>query len=148
MSQFCTNCGREVEESWNVCPDCGKVFKETATPQTHPRTGTQSHLTPQTTSQPQRVQPYQYKYTKAVGDTKFGAGALACGIIWLIFGFFYGSSLFGFPLFRIVAIILGGIGISRDENKSMAIAGLVLGIIGIVLFFFGGLLRLLSWGLW
>ena len=148
MSQFCTNCGREVEESWNVCPDCGKVFKETAIPQTHPRTEAQSQLTTQATSQPHRVQPYQYKYTKAVGETKYGTGALVCAILGLIFGFLYGTFLIGFPLLRIVAVILGGIGISRDDNKSMAIAGLVLGVIGLVIFLFSGLLRLLAWGFW
>ena len=144
MSPFCTSCGREVEESWNVCPDCGKSLEETTGPQTHPTTHTQIQST---TPQPPRVQPSQPKYTKAVGETKIGAGALACGILWLIFGFFYGSSIFGFPLFRIVAIILGGIGISRDENKSMAIGGLILGIIGIVIFLFSGLISLL-WDFW
>ena len=148
MSTFCTNCGRELEESWNICPDCGKSLKETTVPQTHPTRHSQLQSSPQPTPQPHRVQPPQYTHTKVVGETKFGAGALACGIIWLIFGFFYGSSIFGFPLFRIVAIILGGIGISRDNNKSMAIGGLILGIIGIVIFFLGGLLSLFLWRFW
>ncbi|MEE9377797.1 MAG: zinc ribbon domain-containing protein [Candidatus Lokiarchaeia archaeon] len=147
MSPFCTNCGRELEQSWNVCPDCGNSLNEKTVPQTHPTTHPQLQSATQTTPQPGRVQPSQPKYTKVVGGTKIGAGALACGIIWLIFGFFYGSSIFGFPLFRIVAIILGGIGISRDENKSMAIGGLILGIIGIVFFLFGGLTMLL-WNFW
>lgn len=148
MSTFCTNCGRELEESWNICPDCGKSLKETTVPQTHPTTHSQLQSASQTTPQPHRVQPSHDKYTKVVGETKFGAGALACGIIWLIFGFFYGSSLFGLPLFRILAIILGGIGISRDSNKSMAIGGLILGIIGIVFFLLGSLFSLLFWRLW
>ncbi len=147
MSPFCTNCGREIEESWNVCPDCGKSLEETTGPQTHPTTHSHLQSATQTTPQPPRIQPSQDKYTKVVGETKIGAGALACGIIWLIFGFFYGSSIFGFPLFRILAIILGGIGISRDENKSMAIGGLILGIIGIVIFLFSGLISLL-WDFW
>ncbi|MCK4780231.1 MAG: zinc ribbon domain-containing protein [Candidatus Lokiarchaeota archaeon] len=143
MSTFCTNCGRELEKSWNICPDCGKSLKETTVPQTHPTTHSQLQSAPQTTPPPHRVQPYRDKYTKVVGETKFGTIALACGIIWLIFGFFYGSSIFGLPLFRILAIILGGIGISRDDNKTMAIGGLILGIIGLVAFLFGGFARLL-----
>jgi len=148
MSPFCTNCGRELEESWNICPDCGKSLKETTVPQTHPTTHSQLQSATQTTPQPHRVQPYQYKYAKVVGETKFGAGALVCGIIGLIFGFFFGASILGIPLFRIIAIILGGIGISRDENKSMGIVGLILGIIGLAIFLFGGLTRLLGWGFW
>jgi len=148
MSPFCTNCGRELEESWKVCPDCGKSLNETNMPLTRPITYSNLQSTSQTAPQPPQVQPYQYKYTKAVGETKFGAGALACGIIGLVFGFFYGTSVLGFPLFRILAIILGGIGISRDENKSMAIVGLILGIIGLVLFLIRGISRFFSWYYW
>jgi uncharacterized SAM-binding protein YcdF (DUF218 family) len=49
-----------------------------------------------------------------------------CGIV----GLFCGGIIFG-----IVAIIMGGLGLSRDENSSMAIIGLVLGVIDFVCFF-------------
>ncbi len=146
MSPFCTNCGRELEENWAVCPECGKFLNEASVPQTHLTTPTQV----QTRPQPHRTQPYQYTTTEVGGGNKFGAGSLACGILGLLFGFFYGFLLigFGFPIFRIVAVILGGIGISKDENKSMAIVGLVLGVIGLVLYFLGGISSLFSWHYW
>ncbi|MCK4371236.1 MAG: zinc-ribbon domain-containing protein, partial [Candidatus Lokiarchaeota archaeon] len=58
MSPFCTNCGRDLEESWKICPDCGKILGEGTVPQTHPTTQPQIRLTTQPTPQPHRVQPY------------------------------------------------------------------------------------------
>ena len=139
MSPFCTNCGRDLEEQWKVCPDCGKILEGGTAPQTQPTTQPQIQSTTQPTSQPHSVQPYQYKFTKAAGENKFGTGALVCGILGLVLGIFYGSfTMLGFPILRVLAIVFGGIGISKDDNRSMAIAGLVLGGIGIVLFFIGG----------
>jgi tetrahydromethanopterin S-methyltransferase subunit D len=71
--------------------------------------------------QPQRVQPYQQRYRQPGGyGNTYGAVALVCGII----GLFCGGFILG-----IVAIVLGGIGLNRDESKGMAIVGLILGII-------------------
>ena len=145
MSPFCTNCGRDLEESWKICPDCGKILGEGTVPQTHPTTQPQIRLTTQPTPQPHRVQPYHYKYTKVVGESRIGTASLVCGILGLILGFSFSFIMFGFPILRVVAVILGVIGISRDDNKSMAIVGLVLGIIGIGMFFIGGIPRLFDW---
>ncbi|MHA2007847.1 MAG: zinc-ribbon domain-containing protein [Promethearchaeota archaeon] len=124
MSPFCTNCGSEVEENWNVCVNCGKDLKEKAV--------TQPQVQPivQSPPQPQRVQPYQQRYRPTGGyPNTYGAVALICGLIGLFCGFGYGGIIFG-----IVAIIMGGLGLSRDESTGMAIAGLILGILGIVCF--------------
>ena len=148
MSPFCTNCGRDLEVSWLVCPDCGKLLGEGTVPQTQPTTQPQTQLTTQPTAQPHSVQPYQYKYAKAAGENKFGVGALVCGILGLVLGFTSSITIMSFPILRVVAIVLGGIGISRDDNKSMAIAGLVLGIIGVVIFFIGGIPGVFTWYFW
>ena len=148
MSPFCTNCGRDLEESWKICPDCGKILGEGTVPQTHPTTQPQIQLTSQPTPQPHRVQPYQYKYAKVAGENKFGTASLVCGILGLVLGFTFTLRILGFPILRVVAVVLGGVGISRDDNKSMAIAGLVLGIIGLVIFFIGSVPGLFNWYYW
>ncbi|MFX1504667.1 MAG: zinc ribbon domain-containing protein [Promethearchaeota archaeon] len=28
MSSYCTNCGTKLEESWKLCPNCGKTLRE------------------------------------------------------------------------------------------------------------------------
>ncbi|MFW9987430.1 MAG: DUF4190 domain-containing protein [Candidatus Odinarchaeota archaeon] len=65
-----------------------------------------------------------------MGKNSFGIAALICAIL----GFFCCGIL------SIVAIILGAIGIGKDEDNGMAIAGLVLGLIslvvGLILVFF------------
>lgn len=48
-------------------------------------------------------------------------------ISWFLVFFFF----IGF-IFPVVAIIFGAIGISRDDSKGMAIAGLVIGIIDLL----------------
>lgn len=123
MSPFCTNCGTEVEGSFNVCPNCGKVLKEGAI--TRPQPPPPVQMQPQ----PQRVQPYQqpyqqrYRRSGGYGNTH-GAVALVCGIVGLFCGI--GGIIFG-----IVAIVMGGLGLNRDESNGMAIVGLILGIIDI-----------------
>lgn len=55
--------------------------------------------------------------------------AMIVGIVALLLSF----SLLGLPL-AITAIVLGSLGMKKGGNKGMAIAGLVLGIISIVIF--------------
>jgi len=69
----------------------------------------------------------------------FGAIGLTLGIIGLVV-FLILSALIGIILsaligniFGVVAIIFGNIGISKDESRGLSIAGLVLGIICVVL---------------
>ena len=139
MSPYCTNCGNEVEESWNICPNCGKVLKEQEVPHRQPQQQQVQQQVPQQ-PQPYRVQPYQRKYT-GTGNS-YGTAALICGLLGIIFGIFYVG-----PVLGIIAIIMGGIGISRDDNTAMAAIGLVLGILDFV-FFFVFFLFLFSWLNW
>jgi hypothetical protein len=64
----------------------------------------------------------------------FGLIGLIFGLIgiigiWFITFYFY----FGPVLIGILAIIFGGIGIAKDDSKGLGIAGLVLGIITIII---------------
>jgi len=57
-----------------------------------------------------------------MGKNGLGIGALVCGIL--------GFCCCG--ILSVVAIILGAIGISKDDEPGMAKAGLILGIISLV----------------
>ena len=130
---YCTECGKEVEESWNACPSCGKVLKEVNIPQPQPVAQPQ----PQPQPQPYQTRPYPRSYSVG-GQNNYGTAALVCGIL----GIFCGGILFG-----IVAIVLGGLGIGRDDNNGMAVIGLILGLIDIVCFFIM-MFWILTWFTW
>ncbi|MFX1278737.1 MAG: zinc-ribbon domain-containing protein [Promethearchaeota archaeon] len=116
---YCIECGLKIEETWNICPQCGKELKkqEIHQPQPLPR------FQPQPTAP--RVPTYQ-KSSSMAGQNTYGAVALVCGIV----GLFCGGIVFG-----VIAIIIGGLGLNRDENSGMAVIGLILGVIDITCFF-------------
>ncbi|UCD02033.1 MAG: zinc-ribbon domain-containing protein [Promethearchaeota archaeon] len=138
MSPFCTYCGTEVEDSWNLCPNCGKKLRETEIPQNQvqPRLNPyqQTQQTFRNPYQQPPVQPYQKIYKAGIGYS-YGIASLICGILGIVLGFFFIGFILGIP-----AIILGSLGISRDENSALGAIGLVLGVIdfifGFVFFFF------------
>ncbi len=142
---YCTNCGSEIEDTWNICPNCGKDLKELQAPQQQTISLVQQQ--PQQTPQPYQAQPFQKTYSSSRGNI-FGAVALICGLIGLISAFLYFGIVLG-----IIAIVLGGIGLGRDDNNGMAVIGIIFGIIDIVLFVLVYLIIFswLSWfpfGLW
>lgn len=65
----------------------------------------------------------------------FGIFSLIFGIL----GFFIAPLIFG-----ILAIVFGLIGLSHDNNKTLATIGLILGIIILVLVFMG----VIRWAIW
>jgi hypothetical protein len=116
---FCSQCGTKLEVSWNVCPNCGHNLKsERVSPQP-----TQIQIPVQTYPQKQNP-PQPVVYPHRNNNTN--------GIIALIFGLL---GLFNvIPVIgSILGIVFGAIGRKKDDNRGMAIAGLVLGIIGIVI---------------
>ena len=73
----------------------------------------------------------------------FGLLGLIFGLIgiigvWFITFFFY----FGALLIGILAIVFGGIGIAKDDSKGLGIAGLILGIITLIIWFIWPILLL------
>ena len=76
---YCMECGSKIEESWNACPNCGKVLKEVNVPQPRP------------VAQPQPPPPqyqtrlYQRSYSRG-GEKNYGTAALVCGILGLFCG--------------------------------------------------------------
>jgi hypothetical protein len=140
MSPYCTNCGSEVEDSWNACPNCGKTLKEAEIPQLQPQQQPQAPVQPQVI----QTQPYHRTYSSS-WNNNYGSAALIIGIIGLFCGISYAGLVLG-----IAAIILGGLGISRDENNALAMIGIVLGILDFVcfLFFYFWLSSLFNWLSW
>jgi hypothetical protein len=64
----------------------------------------------------------------------FGIISLVCGICGLVLPWVpYIGGLWVIAL-PIIAIIFGGIGIAKDDSKGMGIAGLILGIVGIIMY--------------
>ena len=120
---YCPQCGTEIVASWNVCPNCGhnlnlkRGYQQPA----------QSQFPVQIYSQQKpHYQPPQhqlYNYRPRNNNTY--------GIVSLIFGLL---GLFGvIPIVgSIISIVLGAVGKKSDDDPRTAKAGLVLGIIGIV----------------
>ena len=101
--EFCGNCGTKLESSWRVCPECG------------------SPVGGEVTSQPTPGQPLPQEYK----DKKtYGSLSLAFGLI----SFCCCCS----PIFGPLSILFGIIGIRKDDDRSLSIIGLVLGIIGTI----------------
>ncbi len=72
--------------------------------------------------------PAQQRRGNALGGVSLGLGILSIVLLFIpVIGF-------GSILFAVAAIVLGAIGIGRDDRPGMAIAGLILGIFVVVLY--------------
>ena len=113
---FCPQCGTKIVASWNVCPNCGHNLKSELVNQQP----TYDRIPKETYSQ----QKPQYQVRQRSNNTN--------GIVALIFGLL---GLFGvIPVIgSIIGIVLGAVGKNKDDDPRMAKAGLIIGIIGIVI---------------
>ena len=120
---FCPQCGTKIVASWNVCPNCGHNLKSELVNQqpTQPQIPKQTYSQQNLQYQQRQYQPYGYRPRR--NNTN--------GIVSLIFGLL---GLFGVipTVSSIIGIALGVIGKSKDDDPRMAKAGLIIGIIGIV----------------
>ena len=112
MTPFCPypDCGAVIEENWDLCPECELDLNAQQLDE-----NSQYTLLP-----PKSSQPPTYTY-KAPTKSSNGFGTLS--LIVAIIGCFCFAYVFG-P----IAMILGGMGISKDDSPSKAKAGLVFGI--------------------
>jgi len=115
MTPFCPNpdCGAVIEENLNRCPECELDLNAQQLDEKPQYT-----LLPPKSSQPPT---YTYKAKSFQMPSSNGFGTLS--LVLAIIGFFCFAYVFG-P----IAMILGGIGISKDDSPSKAKAGLVIGI--------------------
>jgi uncharacterized membrane protein YvbJ len=124
---YCTECGSEVEQEARFCPNCGHDLSQeasTSSPSTVRPSPTQYSAQPtQYSAQPtQYSAPSTYQQYHKSDNTK-GIIALVFGILGFVLLPFIGS---------IVAIILGALSRSQEEDTSLGTIGIVLGILGMV----------------
>ena len=120
---FCPQCGTKIEAMWKVCPNCGYNLKSERNlqPPVQLQPPLQNYTPQKPKHQPRQYQSYDYRPRS--NNTN--------GIVALIFGLLGLFSVI--PIVgSIIAIVLGAVGKNKDDDPRMAKAGLVLGIIGIV----------------
>jgi len=116
MANFCSSCGIKVDPSWNACPECGTALGGRGISQPTPQYYTQPYT--QAAQQPSGWKSH-----------KHSALALIFANIGLFGGVFTGFGI----IFGILAIVFGITGIRRDEDRVMAILGIIVGTIDIIL---------------
>ncbi len=129
MVNFCPSCGQRVEDSWSVCPNCGQKLGSL---RGAPAQGTQYPGSPQSSQPPTPmygptgVEGAPIRTSNVFGIISLIISLIGCGVI------FYISMLFG-VIISVVALILGILGIKKDMNRKIAIAGIVLAAIGLTI---------------
>ena len=121
---FCPQCGTKIVASWNACPNCGHNLKsEFVNQQPSPaQIPKESYSQQKPQYQARQYQPYG---CRTRGNNTNGIVALILGLL----GLFGVIPVVG----SIIGIALGAIGKNKDDDPKMAKAGLIIGIIGIVL---------------
>jgi uncharacterized membrane protein YvbJ len=113
---YCTECGSKVEEEARFCPNCGHEMSQI------PSMRPSSVASPPPQYIAQYSTPPSYQQYQKRDNTK--------GIIALVFGIL---GLFLLPIIgSIVAIILGALSRSQEEDNSLGTIGIILGVIGII----------------
>ncbi|MFX0048757.1 MAG: zinc-ribbon domain-containing protein [Candidatus Hermodarchaeota archaeon] len=132
-TNFCSQCGTKLLSSWNFCLNCGNSLKSERVHQ----------------KQIQAQPPAQIYYQKRLSSQPIDyrpRNNNTNGIIALIFGLL---GLFNvIPIVGpILGIVFGAIGRKKDDDGRLALAGFIIGIIGLVawlafyLFFFISIFR-------
>ena len=124
----CQNCGKELNDDFQLCPYCGSAVNSADSQQTEhtytsPAGNTYNYGTQQQTTQ------YQPNIQNQKKNGVIGVLALVFGII----GMLSSCAVVGI-LPAIIGVIFGIIGISTKNRKGMSIAGLVCGCIGVFIF--------------
>src|SRR2546428_5663968 len=132
----CPTCGRQNDIGDRLCVHCGKPMDAPVATPAGASTGASSPPTPQAPPPPaapllaqQQLQPlYMVPPANGLATAAMVLGILCIVLAWL--------PPLGFIL-AILAIVFGAVGLGRANagagNKGQAVAGLVLGVIGIVI---------------
>ncbi len=125
---YCPKCGVSSEGAY--CLTCGDLLSPGAYPYQSQSAPPQTAYPPPQPGQPQYYNPYQYNqyqpYPQPYPMPQRQDNTL--GIISLILGI---VSFFTGIIFSVLAIVVGYIGMKRDQKY--ALAGLVLGVITLIL---------------
>jgi hypothetical protein len=114
---YCAKCGKEMDDSAKFCPACGADASGEAAAQT-----------PDPAPSVSSSNSFAAEETQSTGS---GVGSMVCGIIGLVLCW---VPIVGLIL-SIVALVLGSKGRKAlpQDKRGMAIAGFVMGIIGLVI---------------
>lgn len=136
--KFCKHCGAQIEDTTAFCPNCGTNVSDDAVSSSAPEPQYNAYQPEQPAQpvQPAQYQPYQdYQNPGIYPEAKLNGLAVAGFVVSLVSMFFCGIS-------SIVGLILSIVGMSQIKNSikagvpqrgnGLAIAGLVIGIIGTV----------------
>lgn len=130
---ICQKCGKELDNEFRVCPYCGNLLQpvvENQQIQQSQQSGTYS-----VGNQPQSGEYHygnqsQYAASQTGKTSTIGILALILGITGLLL------SCFPVGIFPAIAgIVLGIIGIVKNNGRGMSIAGLVCGVVGVIIAF-------------
>jgi len=135
-TKICVYCGEVLKKSWDSCPNCGTTISDSS-PQELPKIN--PFKVPLEVSKKQ----VNAENLRENGQPNIlGYLAIAFGILGLVFGYGLGVYLGQFAgiileiAFAILAMISGGIPLYKREINRAALAGLILGLANIVLFFY------------
>jgi peptidyl-prolyl cis-trans isomerase B (cyclophilin B) len=116
---FCAKCGAD-KRTLNVCPSCGSGPEGTGSVFTPPVAQQPQYQTPAyqqpTYQQPQYQQPMQSQKTNGFAIASFVCSLLCISLLGIIFGH----------------VGMSQINRNREGGRGLAIAGLILGYIGLV----------------
>lgn len=130
---ICQKCGKQINDDYKICPYCGTPVQRAV------NTG-QFQQNQQNNGynyrNPQMPQSGSYNYGNRIQYTNHPKKNNTIGILALIFGIvgLLLSCIFIGIVPAIAGIVLGIVGISKNNGKGMCIAGLICGIIGILVF--------------
>ncbi len=117
MANFCSKCGTKVDPSWNACPKCGTALRGEVNSRPTPQNYTQQYT--QAAQQPSGWKSHKHS---------------ALALIFANIGLFGGVVFTGVGIiFGILAIVFGITGIRRDEDRVMAILGIIVGTIDLII---------------
>ena len=124
----CQNCGKELNDDFQLCPYCGSAVESADNRQTE-QTNTYHTGNTYNYGAQQQTTKYQQNNQNQKKNGVIGVLALVFGII----GMLSSCAVVGI-LPAIIGVIFGIIGIATKNRKGMSIAGLVCGCIGVFIF--------------
>ena len=126
---ICQKCGKELNENFQVCPYCGSPIQQDVNIQQNASYNYGNH---------QMQQSGSYSYGNQANYAQQPKKKNTIGILSLILGI--AGMLLSCVIVGIVpaiaSVVLGIIGIVKNNGKGQSIAGIVCGIIGILIFLF------------
>lgn len=125
----CKNCGAELAQDAKFCTVCGAQVETTVPPQQQYTTSGEYSAQPQA-GQPVYTQPVMQQPVY-VAQNQPGHGFAVASLVLGIVSFFCCGFITG-----ILAIIFGAVAKNKGNRSGMATAGIVCGIVGIVLLIF------------